>query len=582
MHAYHRSLRRFRLPHTLLAGFAIAALTLTLAACGGGGGGGGAPAPGADPAPAPIVSISVSPLSVTTGQSANITWSATNAAACTSSGAWNQAIGVSGVQATTQTVAGSYTYMITCTGPGGSGNAQATLSVVAQPPPAAPTISISLNPASITSGQAATLTWSTTNATACTANGAWSGAQATAGSLSVSPSAIGSYLYGINCSGPGGSAGSSATLSVTAVPNTVSIFIDGGLKGGTLNVPYVSVTVCEPGSSNCQTIDHVIVDTGSFGLRLVSPGVLNAGLKLPAVLHASGNELGECGVFADGFTWGTVRRADVKLAGEVAAAISIQTMGDQPGGATTIPVDCSNTGANESTAAKLGANGILGVGMFVNDCDACIARVIPATYYACSTSGCTGTTITAGQAVTNPVAHFPQDNNGVLLILPAVANSGATSPTGSLIFGIGTQANNALGSATIYAVDSRGNFTTTYQGQTISRSFSDSGSNAFFFADASITQCSLSTGFYCPTTPLALSANIKAISGSPSTTINFSIVDVDSLKAGVTAAPAGGPSGKIFGSSTFDWGLPFFFGRKVFTAISGTNTPGGVGPFLAF
>nr|WP_249193126.1 DUF3443 family protein [Burkholderia cenocepacia] len=34
------------------------------------------------------------------------------------------------------------------------------------------------------------------------------------------------------------------------------------------NVLYTSVTICMPGTSNCQTIDNVLVDTGSFGLRL--------------------------------------------------------------------------------------------------------------------------------------------------------------------------------------------------------------------------------------------------------------------------------------------------------------------------
>lgn len=562
--------------HTRLA---IAAAALIVTACGGGG---NSAAPNPSPAPAPIVSISTSPLSVVAGQAANITWSAANATACTASGAWSEPIDTSGTRITTQTFAGSYVYTATCTGPGGSSSAQATLSVSANPLLAAPTISISLSSASTTSGQASTLTWSTTNATLCSASGAWSGTLATAGSLSVAQLAIGSYRYGIDCTGPGGSAGSSATLSVTAVPNTVVITMDGGPGGGSLNVPYVSVTVCVPGTSNCQTVDHVAVDTGSFGLRLVKPGVLNAGLDLPALTNSRGNELGECAVFADGFTWGTVRRADVKLAGEVAAAIAIQTIGDKPGGATGVPVDCSSTGADESTVARLGANGILGVGMFVSDCDACTVGVIPATYYACSTSGCTGTKIAAAQAVTNPVAHFPQDNNGVVLILPAVANDGATNPTGSLVFGIGTQANNALGGATVYAVDPAGDFTTTYKGRTISHSFSDSGSNAIFFTDAALTQCSVSVGFYCPAAPLALSASIKAASGGASSAVNFSIVNVDSLSTSVTAANAGGTSGSNFGTTTFDWGLPFFFGRKVFTAISGTNTPGGAGPFLAF
>ena len=34
--------------------------------------------------------------------------------------------------------------------------------------------------------------------------------------------------------------------------------------------------------------------------------------------------------------------------------------------------------------------------------------------------------------------------------------------------------------------------------------------------------------------------------------------------------------------NTFDFGLPFFFGRTIFTAIQGASTPGGVGPFWAY
>jgi hypothetical protein len=39
----------------------------------------------------------------------------------------------------------------------------------------------------------------------------------------------------------------------------------------------------------------------------------------------------------------------------------------------------------------------------------------------------------------------------------------------------------------------------------------------------------------------------------------------------------GGPNPSIF-----DWGLPFFYGRKVYTAIESRNTPGGVGPYWAY
>jgi hypothetical protein len=33
---------------------------------------------------------------------------------------------------------------------------------------------------------------------------------------------------------------------------------------------------------------------------------------------------------------------------------------------------------------------------------------------------------------------------------------------------------------------------------------------------------------------------------------------------------------------SFDWGLPFFYGRRVATAIQGYSTSAGTGPYIAF
>ena len=32
----------------------------------------------------------------------------------------------------------------------------------------------------------------------------------------------------------------------------------------------------------------------------------------------------------------------------------------------------------------------------------------------------------------------------------------------------------------------------------------------------------------------------------------------------------------------FDWGLPFFYGRRVFFGIEGESSPVGIGPYYAF
>jgi hypothetical protein len=104
-----------------------------------------------------------------------------------------------------------------------------------------PTVSISANPASITSGGSSTLSWNSTNTTSCTASGVWTGTKATSGSQSVSPTAT--STYNLSCTGIGGTANASATVTVTAsggdtTPPTVSITnpADGSRPAGTINL----------------------------------------------------------------------------------------------------------------------------------------------------------------------------------------------------------------------------------------------------------------------------------------------------------------------------------------------------------
>jgi hypothetical protein len=78
----------------------------------------------------------------------------------------------------------------------------------AAPTTPAPTISFSASPTSVTAGQAATLTWNSTNATSCSASGAWSGSQPTSGSASTGALNQAS-TYTLTCTGTGGNANAS-------------------------------------------------------------------------------------------------------------------------------------------------------------------------------------------------------------------------------------------------------------------------------------------------------------------------------------------------------------------------------------
>ncbi|MGA7749437.1 MAG: DUF3443 family protein [Gallionella sp.] len=419
--------------------------------------------------------------------------------------------------------------------------------------------------------------------------------------------------------------------SATTV-NTFPIVVDAGPVPTVIqqiNVAYVSVTVCAPGTSPataaCQTIDHVMVDTGSSGLRLLK-SVLYSSLNLPQVT-SGGSAIGECQPFAIGTTWGSVRSADIYLGGEVARSATFQDIGDTPGGVTFVPRDCSATGAIQGDTGNLqtdqtalGANGILGVGLFPNDCAPCLIQIpneyVPAAYYTCNTvSGCTNSqVVTTAQIVQNPVAilsanpaSLSLDNNGVLIDFTnpngthiGNGTAGYTSLTGSLILGIGTEANNQPTLTTTqneYDADAYGNLLTSYtisSGSTVVTGtvvpmvgVLDSGSNALFFPDLNITQCTpppAPPSWYCPSSPLSLIAANQSVSNGY-VPMNFTLVGLQLLANNTVGLNIGAysylqpelNSGLL--SSTyplFDWGLPFFYNQPVFTGIAGMTAPTGV------
>ena len=82
----------------------------------------------------------------------------------------------------------------------------------------APTVTLTANPTSITSGESSTLSWSSANATSCTASGAWSGSEPTSGSVGTAALTANS-TYDISCTSLNQNAATaSATVTVTTPP----------------------------------------------------------------------------------------------------------------------------------------------------------------------------------------------------------------------------------------------------------------------------------------------------------------------------------------------------------------------------
>ena len=402
------------------------------------------------------------------------------------------------------------------------------------------------------------------------------------------------------CGGGGGGSGgsssssSSGTTSLSAGPtvtntspspqvvaaNAVRVTVDSGVSN-VPNMPFVSITICAPGTSQCQTIDHILVDTGSWGVRVFA-SQLPASMALPQQKDAAGHLVAECMQFFDGYTWGSVKLADLQIAGEKAASLPIQVI--DPNYAS-VPSDCASVGASRNTPGTLQANGILGIGVFKHDCGAnCVQQAVAGTYYGCSGTTCTSIPLAEALQVANPIPYFATDNNGSMLSLPTVSG-GAQSVSGQLVFGIGTQTNNALGSAQVIGVSaSNGTFTTVQNGTTYSSSILDSGSTGLFFQTSALPTCaSPNSAYYCPVSTQSLSAMIQGVNGTTSA-VNFSVGNATTISqtySGDSALPLlAGPA--FVTSSIFDWGLPFFYGRNVYAAVEQQTTPGGTGPYVAY
>jgi hypothetical protein len=361
------------------------------------------------------------------------------------------------------------------------------------------------------------------------------------------------------------------------------------------------VTVCAPGSTtDCTTIDDVLVDTGSPGLRIFQSAV--SSLNLPAVNASNGSAAYDCVSFADGsYLWGPVEQADVTMGGETAAKVPIQVIASSTSG---IPSSCSNGSTeNENTAALLGANGILGVGVEPTDCfyaggSACdpssgLSSAPYPAYYTCSGTNCSPAFIVRANQVTNPVASLPTDNNGVIVELQSVSGSAATV-NGSLIFGIGTESNNQLASSATVLTIVCDAFTTSFQGQSFGvtndatcagpASFIDSGSNALFFPNVpKLPTCPTNTavgnlsGFYCPTSTENYSATNEGESGASKST-SFSVTNAEDVFTSPTTESDAAMSTLAGLNPTgygFDWGLPFFYGINVYSSIDGQKVPSG-------
>ncbi len=383
-----------------------------------------------------------------------------------------------------------------------------------------------------------------------------------------------------SCGGGGGGGSSAPPEPPVLAANQMLITIEQNPAvsvARTVNVPYVTLKVCDA-TGQCADIDHVVLDTGSYGLRLLQSAVTAAGLKLPADTDSSGNRYGECVKFLSGYMWGSVSHATLQLGAGTTTPLPLQVAGASD--VAQLKDQCSVMGGVDAgTASVLQANGLLGIGAFNHDLGS---------YYSCPANATTCTALTSvpvAEQVVNPVPLITNSSytNGIILQLPAVPETGAGRTYGTLTFGVDTEANNAISNFAPIPLDSKGFLTVAVDGSSYSASFLDSGSNYYFAPPLAGTVATDAQGNFIPPSllslPLSLSANTAGASSSVAA--QMLLWNYASMNFALYSAFNDIGSATDLGLSGIDLGLPFFYGRQVAYVISGHSSSLGPGPLVA-
>jgi hypothetical protein len=175
--------------------------------------------------PAPTVTLTANPTSAASGATTVLTWSSSGATGCTASGGWSGAQSTFG-SVTTAPLTATTTFTLTCMGVGGSTAQSVTVTVAGTTPPA-PTVTLTANPTSVVVGATTKLTWSSTNATSCSASGGWSGALGASGSQ-ASGTLTTDTTFALNCAGPGGTVSRSVAVAVSSISASAPSAKSGG------------------------------------------------------------------------------------------------------------------------------------------------------------------------------------------------------------------------------------------------------------------------------------------------------------------------------------------------------------------
>ena len=155
-------------------------------------------------------------------------------------------------------------FIYACGGGGGGGGSDTPA------PTPAPTVSISSSVSEAVIGDSVTITWSSTNASSCSASDTWTNSTATSGSGDVTIANVGDNTYSMTCSGAGGDR--SASVTVVGYRSTDGVVVDGYISGAEVCIDEDESFTCDT-NENSTTSDN----DGKFTIRYANGSLVSIG-----------------------------------------------------------------------------------------------------------------------------------------------------------------------------------------------------------------------------------------------------------------------------------------------------------------
>jgi len=172
-------------------------------------------------------------------------------------------------------------FIVSCGGGGGSSDSN-MITV-----PILPTAQISSNVNSVEINNEFTLTWSSTNATSCSASGNWSNTIGTAGSVAITETSPGTKTYNLSCSGGGNTATDSVSVEVTSPP-VPSVSIETSVNSIIVNNSF-TISWSSTNADSCSASGDWNDSIGLSGSKTIT--VSETGIKTYEIIctHSNGS-----------------------------------------------------------------------------------------------------------------------------------------------------------------------------------------------------------------------------------------------------------------------------------------------------